>query len=72
MHRYVINQNQQPSGDYEVHDSTAGCDHMPSPDNQIDLGYHASCHGAVEKARLQWPGKRINGCYYCCPACHTS
>jgi hypothetical protein len=45
---------------------------MPQPASQIDLGFHPSCHGAVATAKQRWPGNRINGCYYCCPACHTT
>lgn len=72
MANYIINKNQQPSGDYEVHNATTGCDHMPNPANQIDLGFHTTCHGAVSKAKRRWPNERINGCYYCCNPCHTT
>lgn len=72
MPRFIINRNAQPNGDHEVHDHTTGCTFMPAPENQIDLGAHASCHGAVSLAKQQWPGNRINGCYYCCNACHTT
>lgn len=72
MQRFVINSNQQPNGDHEVHNLTTGCSFMPAPQNQIDLGIHATCHGAVLEARSRWPKHRINGCYYCCNACHTS
>lgn len=72
MSKFIINKNQQPNGDYEVHNATTGCVSMPLPSNQIDLGYHPSCHGAVATAKQKWPGHRINGCYYCCPACHTT
>lgn len=72
MNQFIINSNQQPNGDHEVHNRTTGCSHMPDPANQVDLGFHTSCHGAVQKARTQWPSSRINGCYYCCRACHTS
>jgi hypothetical protein len=42
---------------------------MPNAANQLDLGYHASCYGAVQKAKdTYW---QSNGCYYCCPDCNT-
>ena len=72
MERFVLNQNVQANGDYEVHNVTTGCTYMPQPQNQIDLGYHASCHGEVAEAKSKWPTARINGCFWCCPACHTS
>lgn len=72
MPRFIINRNQQSNGDHEVHNSTSGCNFMPNPENQIDLGTHVDCHGAVQFAKSKWPDSRINGCYYCCKLCHTS
>lgn len=72
MHRFIINKNQQSNGDHEVHNATLGCSYMPKPENQIDLGYHSSCYGALIDANSRWPGNRINGCYYCANTCHTS
>jgi hypothetical protein len=72
MPNFVINQNQQANGDHEVHDTTTGCAYLPAAANQIALGWHATCHGAVQAARAQWPGRRINGCYWCANPCHTS
>ncbi|HEY8877928.1 MAG TPA: hypothetical protein VIN03_10215 [Roseateles sp.] len=72
MPNFVINKNPQANGDHEVHNASTGCAYMPAPANQIELGLHASCHGAVLAAKSQWPNNRINGCYYCTNACHTS
>jgi hypothetical protein len=72
MAQFIINKNAQSNGDHEVHDTTAGCAYLPRPENQIELGLHSSCHGAVALARQKWPNHRINGCYYCCHACHTT
>lgn len=72
MPQFILNQNQQDSGDYEVHNKTTGCPRMPLPENQIDLGTHPSCHGAVANAKARWPNLKIDGCYYCCNECHTS
>lgn len=74
MQRFILNKNQQANGDYEVHNRTTGCDWMPAPENQIDLGYHPSCHSAVQDAKQRYPGAAsgINGCAYCAPSCHTS
>lgn len=72
MYRFVINQNAQANGDHEVHNLTLGCSYLPAAANQIDLGTHANCQSAVAFAKRQWPTNRINGCYYCANACHTS
>lgn len=72
MYRFVINSQRQQNGDYEVHNATTGCSFMPQPQNQVELGYHADCGSAVAAAKAANPNLRINGCYYCCRACHTS
>jgi len=68
MATYYVNSNAQANGDHEVHKS--GCSYMPSAENRVYLGDFATCHGAVRKAKQLYP--RSNGCYYCCPECHTS
>ena len=72
MAHFVINKNTQTNGDHEIHDATNGCAYMPAAENQIDLGIHANCHGAVLEAKSRWQNARINGCYFCCNPCHTS
>lgn len=73
MPNFIINKNTQPvSGDNEVHNTTNPCNHMPDAANQIPLGSHPTCHEAVAQAKNKWPNNRINGCAYCCNACHTS
>lgn len=72
MATFILNQTQQRNGDHEVHNKTVGCTYMPARENQIELGEHATCHGAVLSAKQRWPGSRINGCYYCCNPCHTT
>jgi hypothetical protein len=72
MSYYYLSNNQQPSGDYEVHvlDCTQGAESQ----NQIDLGWHADSHSAVAEAKQRYPSNshEINGCYYCCNESHTS
>jgi len=72
MSIFIVNKNQQRNGDHEVHNKTTGCTFMPDAQNQLDLGSHATCYGAVQAAKMKWPSDRINGCFYCCNACHTS
>jgi len=69
---FIINQTPQPNGDHEVHNTTTGCTYMPLAANQISLGSHLTCRQAVAAAKANWRQSRINGCYYCANACHTS
>ena len=72
MSTYCINRNAQTNGDHEVHNLNVGSSCLPAPDNQVPLGQHPDCWSAVDTARRQYPGYRINGCYWCANACHTS
>lgn len=64
--KYYVNRNAQVGGEHEVHTST--CDHLPNPDNRVYLGEHSSCQEAVIQAAREF--REVNGCYYCCLACH--
>lgn len=68
MARYYVNKNAQTNGDHEVH--TTGCSWLPEAHNRIYLGEFASCGPAVREAKKYY--SQVNGCYYCCNACHTS
>ena len=68
MARYYVNDNAQSNGDHEVH--TTGCSWLPQPHNRTYLGDFYSCHPAVREARKYYD--RVNGCYYCSNACHTT
>lgn len=72
MPNYIINKNAQSNGDHEVHEVASDCPHMPASENQIVLGWHSTCHGAVSEAKRRWPEHKIDGCYHCCNTCHTS
>jgi hypothetical protein len=68
MPDFYVNKNPQPTGEHEVHEKGV-CPHPPDISNRLDLGWHASCHGAVIKARTIY--SNVDGCYWCCNACHT-
>ena len=72
MPNFILNKNAQKNGDHEVHNTTSGCSFMPKPENQLPMGTHVGCQGAVANAKQINPNHRINGCYYCCRECHTS
>ena len=71
MPSYCVNKNAQSNGDHEVHDLTPGaCNRLPDYSNRLDLGYHFNCQLAVRQAKsTYW---QSNGCWYCCPSCHTT
>jgi hypothetical protein len=66
MDYYYVNRNAQASGEHEVHKNT--CANLPDTRNLIGLGYFFNCADAVRKAREYYTN--VDGCYYCCPACH--
>ncbi len=68
MARYYVNKNAQSNGDHEVH--TTGCAWLPDVENRIYLGDFLSCHSAVTEARKHYT--KVNGCYFCANACHTT
>lgn len=71
MPNYCVNVNTQSgSNDHEVHDlgSTKGC--LPDAGNQLALGWHSDCKGAVQAAKQHYSD--VNGCYWCANDCHTT
>ncbi|TQK27881.1 hypothetical protein FBY28_0843 [Arthrobacter sp. SLBN-53] len=64
---YDVNIVPQANGDHEVHTRT--CTFRPWVENRIELGYHYSCHTAVEQAKRHYP--KSNGCWHCSRPCHT-
>lgn len=68
MPYYYVNTSAQDNGDHEVHES--GCRYMPLEHNRKHLGVFTSCHSAVKEAKKTYT--KADGCYYCCPDCHTS
>lgn len=64
---YYVNKNAQSDGYHEVHET--GCAQGANAENQDDLGWHADCSGAVKKAKGSYT--YVDGCFYCCEACHT-
>ncbi len=71
MPHYIVNRNPQPgSRDHEVH-NVSTCIRLPAVENRVSLGEHIHCSTAVVKAQMNgYPS--ADGCYYCCPDCHTS
>jgi hypothetical protein len=65
MENYYVNNDAQSTGEHEVHKD--GCSYMPR--NKTYLGLYTNCAAAVQKARTVF--SNVDGCYYCCNACHT-
>ena len=67
---YVMNCNaQSDSGDHEVHH--VGCSWFDKIERKLLLGSFESCHEALAAAKRRFKGKKIDGCKYCSPECHT-
>lgn len=71
MNFYYMNNNQQPNGDFEVHQFN--CLHGARQENRLNLGYFNNGVAAVAAAKQKYPhvANRINGCYYCSPESNT-
>lgn len=67
MDHYYVNDNDQPSGEHEVHKNT--CIYFSKIVSKTELGYYTNCREAVLKARTFYTN--VDGCAYCCPECHT-
>ena len=59
MPQFIVNKNAQPTGEHEVHNKDAGCSYLPDPANQIALGNHTTCHGAIAEAKRKHPGHKV-------------
>ncbi len=68
MPYFYVNTREQTNGDHEVHEKDT-CSYPPHESNRLDLGWHYDCSGAVTQAKKIY--SQVNGCYYCCNACHT-
>ena len=68
MATYYVNRHAQNNGDHEVHKE--GCRFLPDPANRVRLGGFMTCQGAVAAAAKHY--RQVDGCYYCCRACHAS
>ena len=68
MASYYVNKNAQANGDHEVH--TTGCTWLPALQNRTYLGEFIACSTAVTEARKHYT--KVNGCYFCSNACHTT
>lgn len=66
-YHYYVNKNAQSTGEHEVHRSD--CQWLPNVSNRIYLGYYSDCKDAIRKAKEYY--SNVDGCYYCCPRCHT-
>lgn len=69
MPYFCVNTQAQTNGDHEVHDVSVERSCLPAANHRQDLGFHASCSGAVTEAKKYY--RQSNGCRWCAPACHT-
>lgn len=64
---HYVNKVAQANGDHEVH--RQDCKYLPADHNRIYLGEYDRCQPAVAAAKAYY--SQVNGCYFCCNACHT-
>lgn len=67
---YIINKNPQITGEHEVH-LKFNCNHLPLPQNQIDLGLIENNKEAIRVAKNRFSNVKIDGCAYCMPDCNN-
>lgn len=67
---FIVNKQAQSTGEHEVHD-LGSCRNLPQFENQVTLGNFENCHQAVIFAKQKYTQDQIDGCAFCCPACHT-
>ncbi len=67
MAQYFVNDKAQPTGEHEVHKE--GCSYMPGDRNRQPVGSHDNCQAALIAAQAFYSA--VDGCFYCCRACHT-
>lgn len=70
---FIVNKNPQRTvnREYEVHNLSRGCSHLPDIDNQVKLGDFLTCHSALDFVKNKNPTLTFDGCAYCCNECHT-
>ena len=68
MKHYYFSNTADLRGEHEIH--TEGCAFIPPSSNRSYIGYYFDCSNAIRDARIQYPYKSFNGCYYCCRECH--
>ena len=68
MHDYYFNNAVDEHGRHEVH--TAECAYLPKPVNRTYIGFCSSCSEALTRARITYPYKQFDGCFWCSRECH--
>jgi len=70
MNKYYIKTKALINGTYEIH--CYGCVWISNAKNIRFLGKFDDCLSAIERAKVVYPSKIINGCLMCSPYCHES
>ena len=68
MPNYVYNKNKWDGKYHEVH--TTECGYRPKLENQVSLGWHATCKQAILNAQSLTGQFDFDGCKHCCKECH--
>ena len=70
MPYYICNRNADEHGRHEIHENE--CNHLPIPENRIDIGWKSNCQEAIRQMENWNPNGnfKFDGCYWCCRPCH--
>ncbi len=63
MPNYIISTKALSDGTHTVHDDSAGCKHLPSPEDRRNLGWFSSSQMAVTEAKKTF--STASGCHDC-------
>jgi hypothetical protein len=63
MIHYYLDDDQQASGSYEVHEN--GCPYCSDSLNRTYLGLFSTAEEVIIKAKDLFPLRKIRGCIYC-------
>lgn len=69
MKSYYFHNTVDVNNRHEIH--AEDCSYLPSPSNRTYLGNFYNCYEAILTARLRYPFKSFDGCYWCCRDCHN-
>ncbi len=65
---YYFNDSVDEHGLHEIHSEE--CDYLPHPINRTYIGFCSSCSEALTRAKITFPYKNFDGCFWCCRECH--
>ena len=66
MIKFIVDEKPIAQGIHLIHNATLGCEDLPAFDDQVVLGYFANYALDYQRARINWPTEKVEGCSKCC------